>query len=76
MAAKAEKRELGILDSAIAWEMREDLGRRPVFPEIVQTNLRPDILLWSPQGRKMVIREEHSQAESQLQTGSASANHC
>ncbi|XP_060076611.1 uncharacterized protein LOC132556244 [Ylistrum balloti] len=47
----------GILDGANSWEMRVDLGQRLVFPEVVQTNLRPDILLWSQQGRKMVMIE-------------------
>ncbi|XP_069118991.1 uncharacterized protein [Argopecten irradians] len=47
----------GILDGAQNWEMRVDLDRRLVSPEIIQTNLRPDILIWSTQGKKMVTVE-------------------
>ncbi|XP_069114448.1 uncharacterized protein [Argopecten irradians] len=47
----------GILDGAQNWEMRVDLDRRLGFPDIIQTNLRPDILLWSTQGKKMVMVE-------------------
>ncbi|XP_069114334.1 uncharacterized protein [Argopecten irradians] len=45
----------GILDGAQNWEMRVDLDRRLVFPDIIQTNLRPDILICSTQGKKMVM---------------------
>ena len=37
--------------------MLVDLGHRLAFPEIIQTNLRPDILIWSQQGKKMVMIE-------------------
>ncbi|XP_069125380.1 uncharacterized protein [Argopecten irradians] len=47
----------GIIDGAQNWEMRVDLDRRLLFPDIIQTNLRPDILLWSTQGKKMVMVE-------------------
>jgi hypothetical protein len=38
-------------------EMRVDLEKRLVFPEFVQTTLRPDIVLLAPQGKKIVLIE-------------------
>jgi len=35
--------------------MEVDLGRRLVFPNIVQTTLRPDIVLWSKKGKKLIV---------------------
>ena len=35
--------------------MEVDLGRRLVFSDIVQTTLRPDIVLWSKTGKKLTI---------------------
>jgi len=37
--------------------MRVDLEKRLVFPEVVQTTLRPDIVLWAPQDKKIVLIE-------------------
>ena len=37
--------------------MEVDLGRRLVFPDIVQTTLRPDIVLWSKAGKKLIVIE-------------------
>ena len=38
----------GSLEDACDWEMQVDLGGELVIPqEIVSTNLRPDIVLWS-----------------------------
>jgi len=37
--------------------MEVDLGRRLVFPDIVQTTLRPDIVLWSKTGKKLIVIE-------------------
>jgi len=34
-----------------------DLGKKLVFPGIVQTNLRPDIILWSETGKKLIMIE-------------------
>ncbi|XP_033747101.1 uncharacterized protein LOC117332324 [Pecten maximus] len=55
--SKVTAHQRGILDGAQNWEMRVDLGQRLAFPEVVQTNLRPDILLWSQQGKKMIMIE-------------------
>ena len=46
-----------ILDEARGWKMEVDLGKKLVFPDIVQTKLRPDIVLWSEVGKKLVIVE-------------------
>jgi hypothetical protein len=46
----------GILPQASDWELQVDLDRRLVFP-VVQTNLRPDIVLWSARGKKLVMIE-------------------
>jgi hypothetical protein len=43
------------LDGATDWNMDVDLGKKLVFPSIVQTNLRPDIVLWSEKGKKLIM---------------------
>lgn len=35
--------------------MQADLGRRLVFPTIIATNLRPDIILWSYECKKIIM---------------------
>ena len=37
--------------------MEVDLGKRLVFPDVVQTILRPDIVLWSKTGKKLIVIE-------------------
>ena len=37
--------------------MEVDLGRRLVFPDIVKTTLRPDIVLWSKTWKKLIVIE-------------------
>lgn len=37
--------------------MKVDLGQRLVFPDIVQTTLRPDIVIWSSKNKRLVIIE-------------------
>ena len=37
--------------------MEVDLGKRLVFPDVVQTTLRPDIVLWSKTGKKLIVIE-------------------
>ena len=37
--------------------MRVDVGRRLQFPEVVQTTLRPDIVLWSTKDQKIILVE-------------------
>jgi hypothetical protein len=46
-----------ILDGATGWNMRVDLGKKLVFPSIVHTNLRPDIVLWSEKRKKLIMIE-------------------
>jgi len=46
-----------ILHRAQSWELRVDLGRKLVFPEIVHTTLRPDMVLWAPLARIIIIVE-------------------
>jgi hypothetical protein len=56
--AKTEaSQKKSILDGATGWNMSVDLGKKLVFPGIVQTNLRPDIVLWSETGKKLVVIE-------------------
>ena len=47
----------GILDQAEDWKLSVDLDTKLVFPEIVTTNLRPDMVLWSPSKKNIVIIE-------------------
>ncbi|KAI8506762.1 hypothetical protein Bbelb_152030 [Branchiostoma belcheri] len=51
------RRDNSILQRAKSWELRVDLGRRMHFPQVVQTNLRPDAVLSSEDGKKIVIIE-------------------
>jgi hypothetical protein len=55
---KVATQEVGsIWDKASAWEMRVDLGRQLKFPEFIQTNLRPDIVIWSVSHKCVIIVE-------------------
>ena len=45
-----------LLDGA-SWEMQVDLVKKLVFPPIVQTTLRPDIVLWSTQRKSIILVE-------------------
>ncbi|XP_078685514.1 uncharacterized protein LOC144918529 [Branchiostoma floridae x Branchiostoma belcheri] len=53
----AGRRDNSILQRAKSWELRVDLGRRMHFPQVVQTNLRPDAVLSSEDGKKIVMIE-------------------
>jgi hypothetical protein len=46
-----------LLQESSNWEMRVDLGKKLVFPEIVHTNQRPDIVLWSQSPKRMILVE-------------------
>ena len=37
--------------------MKVDLGKQLVFPNIIHTAQRPDIVLWSPNDKKLVMVE-------------------
>ena len=46
------------LDTAADWKMLADNGGRMTFPEaIALTQSRPDIVLWSPETRQVVMVE-------------------
>ena len=45
----------GILDQAKDWQLEVDLDRKLRFPEMVPTNLRPGMILWSAVMKKFVI---------------------
>ena len=46
-----------ILGCTTGCNMEVDLGQRLVFPDVVQTTLRPDIVLWSKTGKKLIVIE-------------------
>ena len=46
-----------MLDRGHDWEHRVDLDRKPVFTNIVETNLRPDAVLVSQQSKTLVAIE-------------------
>ena len=44
-----------ILGGTTGWNMEVDLGKRLVFQDVFQTTLRPDIVLWSKTGKKLIV---------------------
>ena len=46
-----------ILDESDCWEMTVDPGKQLFFPNIIHTAQRPDIVIWSPNDRKLVMVE-------------------
>lgn len=40
-----------------SWEMRVDLGRKLCFPQVVQTSLRPEVVIWSEEERRIIMIE-------------------
>lgn len=54
---KKPSEQKSIFDSATLWEMQVDLGCRLVFPDGIRINTRPDIVLWSKEGNKIIIVE-------------------
>ena len=46
-----------LLQKAQSWEMKVDLGGRLKFPQVVQTTLRPDAVLWSEEAKKIILIE-------------------
>ncbi|XP_060082431.1 uncharacterized protein LOC132561748 [Ylistrum balloti] len=48
---------VNVLSQAPSWEMRVDLNKRLVFPDVVHTTLRPDIVIWSQQRQKVILVE-------------------
>ena len=55
--ARGGKQQPSIHDGTTEWNMEVDLGKRLVFPDIVQTTLRPDIVLWSRTRKKLIAIE-------------------
>lgn len=53
----SKKTKKSLLQSAPAWEMRVDLGRRLHFPQVVKTSLRPDLVIWSEEAKKIILIE-------------------
>ena len=46
-----------VLDRGGDWELRVDLDRKLVFPEIMDSTLRPDMVLWSRQAKTIIVIE-------------------
>lgn len=46
-----------VLDESDQWEMSVDLKQKLVFPNIIQTTLRPDIVLWSTKDKCLIMVE-------------------
>ncbi len=52
------KMETTLLDTARDWKMQVDLDQKLSFPpEIITTNLRPDLILWSTSQKSLFIVE-------------------
>ncbi|XP_030008310.1 uncharacterized protein LOC115431800 [Sphaeramia orbicularis] len=49
--------KVNLLQKAQSWEMKVDLGGRLQFPKVVQTALRPDVVLWSEEAEKIILIE-------------------
>jgi len=47
----------GILQQASDWTLQADLDKKLQFPDIVQTSLRPDIVIQSTATKRLVIVE-------------------
>ena len=44
-----------ILEESDFWEMKVDLGKQLFFPNIIHTAQRLDIVIWSPNDRKLAM---------------------
>ncbi|KAK0140746.1 hypothetical protein N1851_022262 [Merluccius polli] len=55
--SSSKKTKKSLLQTAPAWEMRVDLGRKLHFPQVVQTSLRPDMVIWSEEAKKVILIE-------------------
>ena len=57
-AKPSARMEATLLDTARDWRMQVDLDQRLTFPpEIITTNLRPDLVLWSTSQKSLFIVE-------------------
>ncbi|KAJ8369781.1 hypothetical protein SKAU_G00098090 [Synaphobranchus kaupii] len=58
LEAQPARRESNLLDTAQDWKMQVDLEQKLTFPpEIITTNLRPDLILWSTSQESLYILE-------------------
>ncbi|XP_057673103.1 uncharacterized protein LOC130904394 [Corythoichthys intestinalis] len=53
----SRKIKKSLLQAAQSWEMRVDLGRKLFFPQVVHTLLRPDVVIWSEEAKKIILIE-------------------
>ncbi len=51
------KSRVSLLQTAQAWELRVDLKRRFQLPDVLQTTIRPDAVLFSTEGKKIILVE-------------------
>ena len=54
---KESEQTHGLLHTANDWKMSADLQKRLRFPPIVETQLRPDIVIWSEKEKKIAVVE-------------------
>ncbi|VDI43857.1 Hypothetical predicted protein [Mytilus galloprovincialis] len=52
LGQKSKQNTSGMLNQAKDWQLEVDLGKKLRFPDIVPTNLRPDMVLWSTGSKK------------------------
>lgn len=53
-----DKAKQNLLQSTQGWEMKVHLGRKLLFPEVgLSTTLRPNIVMWSLEGKKVILVE-------------------
>jgi len=58
------KPEAGQLAMARDWKMLVDIGQQLIFPpEITDTTLRPDLVLWTPSLKSVYITEHSPMGE-------------
>jgi len=72
----------GILQQASDWTLQADLDKKLQFPDIVQTSLRPDIVIQSTAIKQLVIVEltvpweERCQSEYELKKSTPTYKLC
>ena len=54
--ARTSSERSSVLDGSV-WRMKVDLIRKLVFPDVIQSTLRPDIVLWSTEDKTIIIIE-------------------
>ncbi|XP_063435804.1 uncharacterized protein LOC134716731 [Mytilus trossulus] len=57
LGQKSKQNTSGMLNQAKDWQLEVDLGKKLQFPDIVPTNLRPNMVLWSSGSKKVMIIE-------------------